>query len=180
MASEAVNQVVADYYRDFSTLNVQAILPYFNEPSLLVGPQEVISIPDRAAARGCFWSGHGGSASQRIWPERIRTGPRQVAQFVRCVNWRSGGAVQDRWPATGARRRNLRAPQNGEWLEIRHGYPSRSKHATACRFLRNPVSTYRFKRLLHSRRVQSGSLICPARWWPDLAQSGCSPHRQTR
>jgi hypothetical protein len=37
MANEAVNQVIADYYRDFSTLNVQAILPYFNEPSLLVG-----------------------------------------------------------------------------------------------------------------------------------------------
>jgi len=49
MANEGVNQVIADYYRDFSTLNVQAILPYFNEPSLLVGPQGVIPIPDRAA-----------------------------------------------------------------------------------------------------------------------------------
>lgn len=48
MANESVNQVIADYYRDFSTLNVQSILPYFNEPSLLVGPQGVISIPDRA------------------------------------------------------------------------------------------------------------------------------------
>jgi hypothetical protein len=41
MADEAVNQVIAEYYRDFSTLNVQAILRYFNEPSLLVGPQGV-------------------------------------------------------------------------------------------------------------------------------------------
>jgi len=49
MANEAVNQVIANYYRDFSTLNIQAILPYFNEPSLLVGPQGVIPIPDRAA-----------------------------------------------------------------------------------------------------------------------------------
>ena len=54
MANEAVNQVIADYYRDFSTLNVQAILPYFSEPSLLVGPQGVISIPDRAALLAVF------------------------------------------------------------------------------------------------------------------------------
>jgi hypothetical protein len=54
MADEAVNQVIADYYRDFSSLNVQAILPYFNEPSLLVGPQGVIPIPDRAALVAVF------------------------------------------------------------------------------------------------------------------------------
>jgi hypothetical protein len=54
MANEAVNQVIADYYRDFSTLNVQAILPYFNQPSLLVGPQGVIPMPDRAAVVAVF------------------------------------------------------------------------------------------------------------------------------
>jgi hypothetical protein len=54
MANEAVGQVIADYYRDFSTLNVQAILPYFNEPSLLVGPQGVIPIPNHAALAAVF------------------------------------------------------------------------------------------------------------------------------
>jgi hypothetical protein len=54
MADEAVNQVIADYYRDFSTLNVRAILPYFNEPSLLVGPQGVIPLLDRAALVAVF------------------------------------------------------------------------------------------------------------------------------
>ena len=54
MANEAVNQVIADYYRDFSTLNVQAILPYFNEPSLLVGPHAVIPIPNHAALAAVF------------------------------------------------------------------------------------------------------------------------------
>ena len=54
MANEAVNQVIADYYRDFSTLNIQAILPYFSEPSLLVGPRGVIQIPDRAALVAVF------------------------------------------------------------------------------------------------------------------------------
>lgn len=54
MPNEAVNRVIADYYRDFSTLNVQAILPYFTVPSLLVGPQGVIPIPDRAALVAAF------------------------------------------------------------------------------------------------------------------------------
>jgi hypothetical protein len=54
MTNEAVNQVIADYYRDFSTLNIQAILPYFNEPSLLVGPQGVIPIPNRTALVAVF------------------------------------------------------------------------------------------------------------------------------
>ena len=54
MADEALNQVIADYYRDFSTLNVRAILPYFNEPSLLVGPQGVIPLLDRAALVAVF------------------------------------------------------------------------------------------------------------------------------
>jgi hypothetical protein len=51
---EAVNQVIADYYRDFSTLRIQAILPYFNEPSLLVGPQGVIPTPNHAAIAAVF------------------------------------------------------------------------------------------------------------------------------
>lgn len=54
MANESVNQIIADYYRDFSTLNVQAILRYFNEPSLLVGPRGVIPIPNHAALVAVF------------------------------------------------------------------------------------------------------------------------------
>jgi hypothetical protein len=54
MANESVSQIVGDYYRDFSMLNVQAILPYFNEPSLLVGPQGVIPIPDHATLVAVF------------------------------------------------------------------------------------------------------------------------------
>jgi hypothetical protein len=54
MPHDAVNQVMADYYRDFSTLNVHAILPYFHEPSLLVGPQGVMPIPDRPALLAVF------------------------------------------------------------------------------------------------------------------------------
>ena len=45
----AVSRVLADYYRAFSTLEVQAILPYFHEPSLLIGPQGVFAAPTRAS-----------------------------------------------------------------------------------------------------------------------------------
>ena len=48
-SEEAVTQVLSDYYAAFSTLNVQAILPYFHEPALLVGPQGVIPVPTGAA-----------------------------------------------------------------------------------------------------------------------------------
>jgi ketosteroid isomerase-like protein len=34
-----VVRVLEEYYSAFSTLNVEAILPYFHEPSLLIGPQ---------------------------------------------------------------------------------------------------------------------------------------------
>ena len=46
---EAVTKFLSDYYAAFSTLNIQAILPYFHEPALLVGPLGVIPLPTPAA-----------------------------------------------------------------------------------------------------------------------------------
>jgi hypothetical protein len=37
----AVAQVLTDYYRAFSTLDAQAVLPYFHEPSQLISPAGV-------------------------------------------------------------------------------------------------------------------------------------------
>lgn len=54
MANEALKMLLAEYYRDFSSLNVQSILKYFHEPCLLVGPQGVIPVPDRAALAAVF------------------------------------------------------------------------------------------------------------------------------
>ena len=39
---ETVTKVLSDYYAAFSTLNIQAVLPYFHEPALLLGPLGVI------------------------------------------------------------------------------------------------------------------------------------------
>lgn len=41
----AVRETLEEYYRAFSTLSVQAILPYLNQPALLVGPLGAIPLP---------------------------------------------------------------------------------------------------------------------------------------
>jgi ketosteroid isomerase-like protein len=51
---EAVKQVLSDYYNAFSTLDVQSILPYFDQPALLIGPLGVIAIPSPAAVVPIF------------------------------------------------------------------------------------------------------------------------------
>lgn len=50
----AVTRVLTDYYGAFSKLDVQAILPYFHEPSLVMGPQGVAATPTHAALEVMF------------------------------------------------------------------------------------------------------------------------------
>ena len=47
-------QTLLDYYRAFSTLEVQAVLPYFHEPSMLISPQGVFATPTFAAIASVF------------------------------------------------------------------------------------------------------------------------------
>jgi len=46
--------MLADYYRAFSTLDVQAVWPYFHEPSLLISPQGVFAVPTVATLATVF------------------------------------------------------------------------------------------------------------------------------
>jgi ketosteroid isomerase-like protein len=50
----AVTQVLTDYYTAFSTLDAQAVLRYFHEPSQLVSPAGVVPTPTRAAVAAAF------------------------------------------------------------------------------------------------------------------------------
>ena len=50
----AVNRMLDEYYAAFSTLNIQAILPYFHQPALLIGPSGVIALPTPAAVLPIF------------------------------------------------------------------------------------------------------------------------------
>ena len=51
---DAALRMLADYYRAFSTLEVQAVSPYFHEPSLLISPQGVFAAPTFAAVANIF------------------------------------------------------------------------------------------------------------------------------
>ena len=50
----AVKQTLEEYYRAFSTLSVQTILPYLNQPALLVGPLGAIPLPTPSAIEPIF------------------------------------------------------------------------------------------------------------------------------
>ena len=50
----AVAQVLNDYYRAFSTLDAEAVKPYFHEPWQLVSPAGVGVAPTRAALAAVF------------------------------------------------------------------------------------------------------------------------------
>jgi ketosteroid isomerase-like protein len=41
----AVTHVLVEYYQAFSTLDIQAIVPYFHQPALLIAPQGVAAVP---------------------------------------------------------------------------------------------------------------------------------------
>ena|ERR1700729_2671653 len=51
---DAALRTLADYYRAFSTLEVQAVWPYFHQPSMLIGPQGVFAAPTFAALATVF------------------------------------------------------------------------------------------------------------------------------
>lgn len=53
-AQPAIIQVLTDYYTAFSTLDVHAFLPYFHEPSLLIGPQGIFPAPTHAILSTIF------------------------------------------------------------------------------------------------------------------------------
>jgi ketosteroid isomerase-like protein len=52
--NDAALRMLADYYVAFSRLDVQAILPYFHEPSILMSPQGVIAAPTVAVVAAAF------------------------------------------------------------------------------------------------------------------------------
>jgi len=50
----AITQLLTDYYSAFSTLDAQAVLRYFHEPSQLVSQAGVVPTPTRAAVAAAF------------------------------------------------------------------------------------------------------------------------------
>jgi ketosteroid isomerase-like protein len=50
----AITQVLTNYYRAFSTLDVQTFLPFFHQPCLVIGPQGVLAAPTPAVLATAF------------------------------------------------------------------------------------------------------------------------------
>jgi ketosteroid isomerase-like protein len=50
----AVTQLLTDYYRAFSSLDAQAVLPCYHEPSQLISPAGVVPTPTRTAVAAAF------------------------------------------------------------------------------------------------------------------------------
>lgn len=51
---QEVDQVVVDYFRDFSNLDLKAIVSYFHLPCTFIVPQEVFVFPSASEVEG-FW-----------------------------------------------------------------------------------------------------------------------------
>jgi hypothetical protein len=71
---DAALRTLADYYRAFSTLEVQAVLPYFHEPSLLISPQGVLAAPTLAALAGVFTPAMEGLRSREFGRSELSAG----------------------------------------------------------------------------------------------------------
>ena len=77
---EAATRVLADYYSAFSTLEVRAVLPYFHEPSLFIGPQGVFAASSTALVEAVVTRVLGRPPGQRICSERAKRAECQIAK----------------------------------------------------------------------------------------------------
>ena len=50
----SVTRMLADYYSAFSTLNIEAIKPYFHQPALIMVPPGVVAVPSSEALATFF------------------------------------------------------------------------------------------------------------------------------
>src|SRR5260221_7792118 len=73
---EAVKQFLSDYYNAFSTLDIQSILPFFDQPALLIGPLGAIAIPTPAAVVPIF-----GPVMEDLRQRKYRRSELRLQQF---------------------------------------------------------------------------------------------------
>ncbi len=98
----AVTQVLTDYYKAVSSLEVHAILPYFHQPCLLVGPQGAVAVttPEELAAAfkpalEGFRARAFGRTELTLWRLEELSGNTALASGV-AVRYRTNGEELDR------------------------------------------------------------------------------------
>jgi len=84
--------ILADYYAAFSTLDVQAVLPYFLEPSVLIGPQGVFAAPTYAVLTTAFTPAMEGLRAREFGRSELRV--RNVKSLSATATLVTGVAVR--------------------------------------------------------------------------------------
>ena len=98
----ALRHTLNEYYRAFSTLSVQAILPYLNQPALLVGPLGVIPLPTPSAIEPIFGPvmerlGTRGYARSELGSQEVRIlGPESAFVTGIAIRYKSDGEELER------------------------------------------------------------------------------------
>ena len=126
----AVTQVLADYYIAFSTLDVQAILPYFHQPAFLIGPAGVFAVPSSAALTSIFAPAMEDLRARGYGRSNLST-TSQPAECHRGIGDRRRATVQTRRTGVRAGGRHLPAAQGRHWLEDRRGGAPRYRRSRA-------------------------------------------------
>ena len=113
---QEVDQVFVDYFRDFSNLDLKAIVSYFHLPCTFIVPQEVFVFPSASEVEG-FWGprfadlkaqrfGHTERAAGNV---RALTDDTAIASSL-AVRYSEDGVELERRGATFILRKN-----GGEW-----------------------------------------------------------------
>lgn len=99
---EDATQLLKDYYRDFSTLKIPNIVPYFHEPCLFVSPQGVMSTPTHNEVSEAFkiiaegLRAKGYSRSELIFKDARLMSASAVLVIGVAVRYKTGGDELER------------------------------------------------------------------------------------
>src|ERR1700746_3948838 len=98
----AVTEVLSNYYSAFSTLDAQAVLPYFHEPSQLVSSAGVVPTPTRATVAAAFQPVMDGLRSRGFAKSELINLPPQTLEREHGDRRGRRGTPEDRRTRTGA------------------------------------------------------------------------------
>jgi hypothetical protein len=131
----AVMQLLADYYRTFSTLDLQKTLAFFHEPT---GRATRRYCGAHSRRTGCCPRAHiRRSAVERLRSERVEPAKTNPAQRNCGVGHRCRRALQGRRAAARSRRGDVHPPKDRRWLENCCDCVARSRRSRAERLARN-------------------------------------------
>lgn len=101
---QSVLEVIHEYYKAFSTLDLSAIAPYYSEPSMTIAPQGVLLAANRAALNGALapiinsLKARGYGRSEFVEPNVTRLGESNALVRGVAVRYTAAGPELERIP----------------------------------------------------------------------------------